>query len=408
MIETQEFKMKVNIYSLYVIKLSKWFNLVMPTIVLFYQNTGMSMQDILVLKSIYSLAIVMFEIPSGYCADVLGRKKTLFMGSILGALGFVIYSVNHVYAGFVLAEIILGLGQGFISGADSAMLYDSLKAADRTALYLKHEGRITAVGNFAEALAGIAGGLLATITLRTPFYFQALVAAAAIPAALMLREPGLGAAQTHRKNFRNLRLSVRHAFSQNPILPWAILISSVTGTATLTFAWFVQPWFKAAGLPLALYGAMWTVLNLTTGAVGLFAHRVENFLGRKKSLVFVVVFISAGFFLAGSLIRLHAMGVLFIFYAARGIATPVLKDYIHRYCESEIRATILSFRNFIIRINFAVAGPLLGFAADRFSLNGALWAAGGIYLLIGGICIIMLLGRRHSRGRNLFHPENHD
>lgn len=393
--------MKVNIYSLYVIKLSKWFNLVMPTIVLFYQDTGMRMQDILVLKSIYSVAIVMFEIPSGYCADVLGRKKTLLMGSILGALGFVIYSMNQAYAGFVVAEIILGLGQGFISGADSAMLYDSLKAADSTALYLKHEGRITAVGNFAEALAGIAGGLLATITLRTPFYFQALVAAAAIPAALMLKEPGLGSSQKPRKNFRDLRLSVHHAFVQHPILPWAILISSVTGTATLTFAWFVQPWFKAAGLPLALYGVMWTLLNLTTGAVGLFAHRVEKLLGREKSLICVVVFISLGYFLAGSLIRLQAMGVLFIFYAARGIATPVLKDYIHRDCESEIRATILSFRNFIIRINFAVAGPALGFAADHFSLNGALWAAGGIYLLLGGICIVMLLGRKTT-----FPPEN--
>ena len=91
-------QLKSNIYYLYVIKIAKWFNLVMPTIVLFYQNLGMGMQEILLLKAIYSVAIVTFEIPSGYCADAWGRKKTLVAGSILGALGFVIYSTNTVFA----------------------------------------------------------------------------------------------------------------------------------------------------------------------------------------------------------------------------------------------------------------------------------------------------------------------
>ena len=57
-------QLKSNIYNLYIIKIAKWFNLVMPTIVLFYQNLGMGMQEILLLKAIYSVAIVTFEIPA--------------------------------------------------------------------------------------------------------------------------------------------------------------------------------------------------------------------------------------------------------------------------------------------------------------------------------------------------------
>ena len=192
--------MNANIYYLYIIKIAKWFNLVMPTIVLFYQDTGMGMQEILFLKAIYSITIVIFEIPSGYCADVWGRKKTLIAGSILGALGFVIYSSNTLYLGFAVAEIILGLGHSFISGADAAMLYDTLKSEKKAASYLKHEGRITAGGNFAEALAGIAGGLLATISLRAPFYAQAVVAASAIPAALLLKEPTIDTLKSQKRN----------------------------------------------------------------------------------------------------------------------------------------------------------------------------------------------------------------
>ena len=34
------------------------------------------------------------------------------------------------------------------------MLFDSLKASGKTDRYIKHEGRITSAGNFAEAIAG--------------------------------------------------------------------------------------------------------------------------------------------------------------------------------------------------------------------------------------------------------------
>lgn len=381
--------MNANIYNLYIIKIAKWFNLVMPTIVLFYQNTGMGMQDILLLKAIYSITIVLFEMPSGYCADAWGRKKTLIAGSILGALGFVIYSTNTLYVGFVAAEIILGIGHSFISGADTAMLYDTLKSEDKAASYLKHEGRITAGGNFAEALAGIAGGLLATVSLRAPFYAQAIVAAAAIPAALLLKEPAIDTLKNHPKKFKALATSVHRTILRHPILPWAILLSSLTGTATLTFAWLVQPYFKTTGLPLALYGIMWTLLNLSVGCTGLYAYRLEGKFGREKSMTWVVVLISAGYFLAGQYISLPAIGVLFFFYAVRGVATPILKDYINRHCDSDARATILSLRNFIIRINFAVVGPALGWVVDHYNLKTAFWVAGTLYLLTGGMGLLI-------------------
>lgn len=58
--------MKRNILALYLIKLSKWFTLVMPIIVLFYEKHGLGLQDVFILKSVYSVAAVALEIPSGY------------------------------------------------------------------------------------------------------------------------------------------------------------------------------------------------------------------------------------------------------------------------------------------------------------------------------------------------------
>lgn len=55
--------MKRNILALYLIKLSKWFTLVMPIIVLFYEKHGLGLQDVFILKSVYSIAAVALEIP---------------------------------------------------------------------------------------------------------------------------------------------------------------------------------------------------------------------------------------------------------------------------------------------------------------------------------------------------------
>ena len=373
-------KFSKNIPRLYLVKISKWFNMVMPIVVLFYQSNNMGMHEIFVLKAIYSIAIVGMEIPSGWMADVWGRKKTLVLGSILGSLGFLIYSFSYGFWAFVAAEIILGIGHSFVSGADSAMLYDSLKADKRTDKYVREEGRITSVGNFSEAIAGVVGGLLAAISLRTPFYFQFGVAAIAIPAALTMIEPKIHSTE-HIHSVMKMVQNIRKTFVTNHNLRVAILLSSVTGTATLTFAWFIQPFFKAIGLPVEFFGVFWTALNLTVGVSTVFAYKVEEFLGRRWSILLVIILLSVGYVFSGITISYWGLGFLFLFYLVRGLATPIFKNYINQYTDSEVRATMLSVRNFIIRIAFAGIGPLLGWITDNISLSKAFLLAGIIYLV---------------------------
>lgn len=378
-----------NTIQLYFIKIAKWFNLIMPIVVLFYQENGMSMSQIFILKSVYSVAMVATELPSGYLADVWGCRKTILWGAILGAIGMLIYSFSADFYSFIFAEIVLGIGFSFISGADSAILYDSLKADNREEEYIKYEGRITSVGNFAEALAGVAGGLLATISFRTPYYFQFMVASIAIPAALMLKEPQHVLERSRLK--MSEIISIIKITYQQVEMRSAIMISSFTGAATLTYAWFVQPYFQEAGVPVSVFGILWTLLNLSAGVFSMFAYRIERILGNKKTLLLIVIFISLGFILTSLEISLAGIAILFGFYMIRGIATPVLKDQINQYTDSKVRATILSVRNLEIRIIFAAIGPVLGYLTDTFSLSTALIVSGIIYFIAALLSIIPFL-----------------
>jgi len=374
-------ELKANIIKLYLIKVAKWFMLFMPIVVPFYKANGLGMKDVMLLQGVYSVTIVILEIPSGYFADVLGRKKTIIIGAIMGFLGFLTYSLSFGFWGFLIAETILGIGQSFISGSDSALLYDTLLDMKREDEYIKFEGRLTSFGNIAEAVAGTLGGLLAASSVRYPYIAQTFVAFIAVPASILLVEPS-----RHKRllkmRFKDIFGIVRFSLFEDKALQRNILFSSVIGTATLTMAWFVQPFFEHVHLSLYWFGLLWTALNLTVGLVALIAYRIEARIGPVKSVVLIAVLVPAGYISLYFFHSIYAISVLFLFYIVRGFATPVLKDYINRMTGSDKRATVLSVRNFIIRLFFALTGPFLGWYMDAYSLPQAMLLAGIIFLVL--------------------------
>ena len=70
-----------NIWKLYIIKALRWFLLAMPIAVIFFQDNGLSLSEVMTLQGIYSLTIAIMEIPSGFLADRFGRKQTLVFGT---------------------------------------------------------------------------------------------------------------------------------------------------------------------------------------------------------------------------------------------------------------------------------------------------------------------------------------
>ncbi|OUO49224.1 MFS transporter [Parabacteroides sp. An277] len=373
--------MNRNIIALYLVKLSKWFSLVMPIIVLFYEEHGLGLHDVFVLKSVYSVAAVALEIPSGYLADVWGRKRCLLLGCLLFFGGYACYSFTSTFAAFLCAELLLGMGQTLVNGADSALLYDTLLRHKREGEYFRYEGRMTMVGNFAEATAGILGGLLAVCSLRYPFYAQACVAFMGIPAALSLQEfTRVGQVQNPWKEMARI---IRYSLVTDRALCSNILYSGAIGAATLTMAWFVQPFLMHINTPTKWFGIIWTVLNLTVGVAALGSDRIQRKWGMARMNGFILVMVAGGYVALAFQLTWAGLGVLFLFYIVRGLATPVLKGYINQLTFSEMRATVLSIRNFVIRLMFAGVAPFVGWLNDTYSLRAALLASAALFFLPG-------------------------
>ncbi len=361
----------------------------MPILILFYGDNGCTLEDISILKTVYSLVPVILDIPTSYLADSWGRKNCLFMGTLMTFLGFVIYSLTGSFWFFMLAEVSLGVGQSMLSGADSALLYDSLVEEDREDEYLHYEGRVTMVGNISEAVAGILGGALAILALRYNFYAQSLVAFLGIPAALLLKE---GEIKRNLSNpLSNIWRIIRFSLIENPRLRYDILFSGIIGAATLTMAWLALAILGVifpggdvnsidySNMDTLWTGIIWTGLNVTVGIASLYSDKLLRRFGINTSYLLILIFITAGYLVTALLIpylgipdnpQMMKMGLLciialFLFYVVRGFVTPLLKGSINRQTHPDMRATVLSIRNFVIRIIFAVIFPIAGWICDN-------------------------------------------
>ena len=359
---------KHNIIKMYFLKGVLWFMLSMPIIILFFKENGLSLTEIMTLQGAYSLTVALFEVPSGYLADLFGRKACIVFSTIFSFIGFLFFCFFSGFYYFLIAQILVGFAGSLISGSDSALIYDTLLQTNNKDDYAKIEGRNYAIGNFSEATAGIFGGFLAVSSIYLPVYVQTAFIFLSIPIAFTLVEPEIKNITSSKNSLQSIFILAKSTLFESSKLRWLIVYSSAMGVATLSMAWFSQPFFIAIDLPLVLFGIFWALLNFSSGISSYNSHYFSNKFNY-KSLIYFSVIMSLSFFLLGFSIISYGLFFIFIIYFLRGIVTPILRNEINKITSSNIRATVLSVRSFIIRVSFAILAPVLGFIAEHNSLS---------------------------------------
>ena len=381
-------QLKHNILKMYLLKAVLWFMVAMPIIVLFFQEHGLSLTQVMFLQAIYSLSVAVFEIPSGYIADLFGRKNTIIISTIFSFIGYVIFSFYGGFFAFAIAEVLIGIGGSLMSGSDSAILYDTLLETGNTEAYTRIEGENYAIGNFSEATAGVLGGFLAVGSIYLPIYVQTAILFLSIPIALSLVETTLHKENRLDKSFKSIFKVLKFAMIDNKKLKWLIVYSSAMGVATLSVAWFAQPFFKQVNVPLAYFGILWAGLNFSAGFTSLNSHKFNQNKEKGKMLFYLALAMIGALLFVGFNMTLFGLFFIVSIYLLRGIVTPILRHAINENTTSNKRATVLSIRSFIIRISFAIFAPILGFLADDYSLSISFYV---LAILVGFFSILSAL-----------------
>ena len=131
-----------------------------PFLFLFFSEHGMDAAAYGEILTAYYATMFVAEVPTGVLADRFGVKRMLILGPLLLAAGFCTFIAAPSYPGFLVGEVLLGLGHSVLSGPPTVALYESLKAHDQEHRYLAEESRIHARRLYGTGGAFLLGGAL--------------------------------------------------------------------------------------------------------------------------------------------------------------------------------------------------------------------------------------------------------
>lgn len=378
-----------------------------PIVVLFWKQNGLGMFDIFLLQSVYAIAVVFLEVPTGMVADRLGKRTSLLYSCVLMGLGFAYYAVSASFMAFLIAEILLAIGMSLYSGADSALLYDTLKALDREDEYARFDGQAKAIQLVSVALATLIGGLVGAYSFRVALWMTAIGPVLGFIVAWGFTEANPPTKQTSWREglhaYRDLIQSASRFVWKQQWVRWQIAMLALLLGSASWLLWLYQPYMKHSGLPIWAFGVAFAIYNLFAAFASHQAYRVEETLGLKKSMVLLAVLQITPLFLMAAFVGPFAFLFVLGHQGVRGLMRPLINNSILRYTYEDKRATVLSMGSMAGRLFFAVTSPLIGWVAARASIETTLLVQAGI--LIASFALLWFA--YHTIPGKYFTPKSH-
>ena len=359
--------------------------------VIYLASRGYSPLAIGLFETIFHIAKFVAEVPTGIFADLVGRRKSLVICCVIGAVENLLFLVP-VPPIMVLSFSLAGISWAFRGGAHEAILWMIAGRADpanQAAHYSKLISRMFMLALVGEIIGTASGGFLGYLLTILPFLCQsAAFATGIIPLLLLPEQRGTKEQRVHP--LAHLRAGLR-AVRQAPVLLGLLLISSLVDSCWQTIYFYYQLYLHGLGFSLSIIGLL---VAASTVSGFLFTAATPFIMRHLPQRWLVPLFVSmeiVGLFcmsLPQAVVSLF--GYLVLFEAAEAVLTPAISTYINERSPEAQRATIFSLQTGLFSAAMIVLFPLFGLGITQVAYSTVyLWTLEG--LTIGSIAIGILV-----------------
>jgi len=374
---------------------------------LFLLSVGLDIFQVMLVNAAYTVAQVIFEVPTGVVADTVGRRA-----SYLLAVG-VIFASTLLYVGFGLAgygvwpfaaaSALLGIGYTFYTGAVDAWMVDALHSVG-------YEGRLEPIFARYGITFGIfmligttLGGFLGQVDLWIPYVARAVVL---VPAFLigvfLMRDLGFKGRPLTLGSFggetrKIATAGVTYGWSDR-VVRFIMFASLVQGVFFMYGFYSWQKYFlDLLGEDLVwVTGVIAALVGLTQILGNALVGRITARVSDRGLILMVCTGVSTVAIVGAALVQQFWVAVpLYLVSAVSfGISMPVKQGWLNARIPSEQRATIISLDALFGDAGSTVGQVGLGWLSQTVSIPFA-WLVGGVTQAVG----IPLLGtaRRAER-----------
>lgn len=347
---------------------------------------GLNLTQVLFLQSWFMFWIFILEVPTGAVADYLGRKYSLALGAFIVTIGSLIYGSFPRFEIFLLGEFLFAACMAFISGADEALLYDTLKEEGRENLSKQIFGRVHSVRLLGMIVSALVGSLIASkLGLNYPMLFVSIPAVIAALVALSIKEPQVRKRVSESKRYLEIIKEGSLFFLKHKFLRILALDAVLVSVAAYYVIWLYQPLLKNVGVSIAYFGLIHAILIGSEIVVANNFLTFEKLVGSESKFIKLSAILTAVAFLLASVFPNIFTALAFIILGGGFGLTrlSLMSSLMNKFIPSERRATIISSISMFRRFLLVLLNPLVGYLSER--------SLGTTFLLIGLIPLFVFL-----------------
>lgn len=359
-----------------------------PILVPFMLFKGLSYSQIMLLQSISAIAVFLFEIPTGAVADKLSRRLSLMLSGIFAVTGLLFYIVFDSFLLFAVAEIMFGIGMTFSSGADSAILYESLDRLNRTREYQKIEGHSASLIFIGQAVGSVISSFLYTRNPYLPFWISVINLLIAASLSLGFFDP------SREKSEHTYILHVITSCTiaiKTPRIFWTVLFAAFMGFITRVSYWLYQPFFQQVNIEVKWFGLIFFGFNMVAAFSSKMLVRRYYDHRPRHVMLWLAGLMVISFALPALIVMPWVIVVLALQQIVRGLYRPTLRFYINHQIKDAYRATVISLVSLSASLGFALLSPLVGMLLDDCGTVSTYFIMAAFS--VGGVGFFVLLRR---------------
>lgn len=380
-------QLKTNINKYYLFQFFDSLAFFAPVIVLFWLSNGLNMMQIMLLQSIYSIGVVLLELPTGAFADRFGKKNSLIIGGLLWTIGCFWYGTSHSFWQFAIGEITCGVGSAFVSGADRAYLHQLLLADNQANNFKKIEGKARGIIQVAQAIGSLLGGFIGSVSYNFTLYATAVATFISSLIAFTFPKPKTQIKDEKRPSYFEIIKQSLLLVKNNKSLLWLTLFFAAFNGLLWPLNFYSQPFFKILNIPVYWFGFIFMVFNLVSAYGSTLTHWFEKSF-QKNVFMFMSIIVISSLLLISVFPSIYIIPFWSLFVTFVFINQTIISDYVLKIIPSNKAATVLSFQNLIRRLTYAIIGPILGLASDVYGIRIALFSYAIFLTVVFGVLLI--------------------
>lgn len=372
--------LKSNIWKFYFIK-ALGIRFIAPIRILYLLAFGLSFAQIGMMELAAAFVIVVLEIPTGIFADIVGRKASRMIAYILSIAAFFCLSFGSTAAVFIFGWALSGAADAFESGAQDAIIFDTLKDLDRENDYLTLKSRFLLISTISTIVGSLAGAALYTINRRLPWYLITVTIILSASIFSTLKEP---TRQSQNKKladqikiFKDSFIASISSLDVRRLIGIGIILALPMYVFTTLLN---QPYLISRGFSIQSLGFVFAFITGISGLVASFTNIIESKLKKRYSFLLIFTSMSALLVSLGLVKNSLVLALIVIFYIIDNYKNIIIDNYINLEISSDSRATILSVQSFVNNISISILFVFVGYFVDIFSIDIVLISMG---MLIG-------------------------